>query len=126
ATPAPEIVRFKAVQETASTLYRTSGSADFAVSHDGRSLVYLVARLGSPQLHLRRLEQVTPVPIRGAGGDSALGPFFSANAQWIGFFDPSLTFMRKVPISGGVPFDVVHAKSQMLGATWLSDGTIIY
>jgi hypothetical protein len=124
AAPAPEIVRFKAVQEAASTVYGTSGSADFAVSHDGRTLVYPVSNLGSPQLRLRRLEQLTPVPITGGG--SAFGPFFSADDQWIGFFDLSLTIMRKVPISGGVPFDVVHAKSQMLGATWLSDGTIIY
>ena len=83
-----------------------------AVSPDGTHLVYVA----NDQLYLRALDQLEAFPI----GDTVGGrmPFFSADGQWIGFWQSSQ--LRKVLTSRGTPV-FVSDSSPPLGATWDAD-----
>ena len=57
---------------------------DLAISADGTHVVYQArAPGGEPRLHLRPIDQLSGVPLRGAEG--AVAPFFSPNGEWVGF-----------------------------------------
>src|SRR5262249_9480228 len=121
ATP-EEIVRFSLVPDAAAPFFRAPNNASFTISHDGRTLQFLAARLRAPPPYLRRLDQRNAVPI--AGGQRAFGPFLSPDDQWVGFVDSSLTIISKIPVTGGEPLPVVRVKTVIDGAAWLEDRTI--
>ena len=56
----------------------------FAISPDGRALVYQATVDGKNQLWLRRLDSETPQPL--AGTDAAQRPFWSPDSQSVGVF----------------------------------------
>ena len=75
-------------------------------------------------LQLRRLDQLESAPLRG--GEGAQGPFFSADSQWIGFTASDDTAqLKKVSVAGGPPLPLAKVSTEVLGATWLADGTIV-
>ena len=61
-------------------------------------------------------------PIDGTRGAQA--PFFSPDGQWIGFFANDT--LQKVPVSGGPPVKICDAQVLFPGASWGSDGTIVF
>ena len=69
----------------------------FALSSDGRHLVYVGVSSGSSQLYHRALDQRDAVPLSGT--DGAQYPFFSPDGQWIGFTVDNRT-LRKVSLAG--------------------------
>ena len=105
-----------------------------AIAPDGQSFVYL-ARDG---LLVRSMSEMDARLVSGAGG-GAMSPFFSADGQWIGFFDsPTVQFggalalragrpilLKKVSISGGAPITVCEV-TVPFGASWGPDNTIVF
>ena len=98
----------------------------FAISSDGRFLVYSAARGHSepgnkPQLFLRRTDQLEAKPISGTEG--GMSPFLSPDDRWVGFWaDGKLV---KVSIDGGVPHNLTDMPS--LGtASWGPDNSIVF
>jgi predicted Ser/Thr protein kinase len=70
----------------------------FAVSPDGRAIVFATAAAGArPFLSLRRLAEVTAHPIPGTEG--AAQPFWSPDSKWVGFSADGQ--LKRVPESGG-------------------------
>jgi predicted Ser/Thr protein kinase len=128
APAAPVTVRFQHVPDPAVPLFNTAGMRDFAISPDGRRLVYTVAHpvnLPRPALYMRALDQQGAVPLRGA--DVAIAPFFSPDSEWVGFLDQQdQTQLKKVSALGGPAVPVVKAASTILGATWMADGQIVF
>src|SRR5262249_9653999 len=121
---APEVVRFTVSAEASAPLFRTPSVADFALSPDGRTLVYLCTRSGAPQLYVRRLDQLTAPPLAAS---PAYGPFLSPDDQWVGYFgDTSETSITKIPLTGGSPVSVAHVNGAITGAAWLDDRMIVY
>ncbi len=105
-------------QETDS-LARPTRTA-LAWSPDRRSLVFGGARAGAEQLYVRRLDQLQATPL--AGTEGAVGPFFSPDGQWVGFWaDGNL---KKVSTSGGPAVTICRAPL-IAGATW-ADGDVIF
>lgn len=51
------------------------------------------------------------------------GPFFSPDGQWVAYFSGG--HLKKVATSGGSPLTLCAAENPF-GATWLSDGMIVY
>ena len=91
-----------------------------AWSPDGRNLVFGGGHGGVSQLYLRRMDQLQATPL--AGTEGAVGPFFSPDGGWVGFW--ATGELRKVSIGGGPT--VTICKSPMFGgATW-ADGDVIY
>jgi serine/threonine-protein kinase len=94
----------------------------FAISPDGRWVVYTVVRAGKPQLFLRAIQEVEGKLINGTEG--AIGPFFSPDSQWIGF--GSGKELKKVPVSGGSPAVICSCVSDNFSGAWGSDSRIIF
>ena len=97
-----------------------NGKPAFAISPNGRLVVYVGASGGSYHLYLRDLTNGSTT--RLAGTDNAFHPFFAPNGQWIGFFVANDLY--KVSISGGEPVFVSPATNSV-GADWTEDDRIV-
>ncbi len=93
------------------------------VSPDGSQLAFVAQPHGggAPRLYVRRLDQLTATPL--AGTEDAVGPFFSPDGQWLGFFGGGK--LKKIAVTGGAPVtlaDVTNAR----GGSWAEDETIVF
>ena len=111
--------RFSIALPTEATVDPLRGSV--AVSQDGARMAYVTTMNGRQQLALRTIDRDEPAPIDGT--DGASDPFFSPDANWIGFF--ARGSLQKIPVTGGVATLLCAARAGM-GATWSSDGTIVF
>ncbi|MFM2124762.1 MAG: hypothetical protein RL328_1213, partial [Acidobacteriota bacterium] len=93
------------------------------LSPDGTKLVFVgrFDKTGASQLFLRRLDQAeaTPIPDTSSGSQN-MGPFFSPDGKWIGFFRDGV--LMKVPVEGGAA--IIIGSSAALDATWGDDNNI--
>jgi Tol biopolymer transport system component len=93
----------------------------FALSPDGRTLVFSAVESGRRALYIRPLDQPTATLIPDT--DEAVGPFFSPDGQWVGFWASGQ--IRKVPLAGG-PSVLVAAVPQLFGSSWGDDQRILF
>src|SRR5262249_4317974 len=95
-----------------------------ALSPDGRTIVFSGVRGTVTQLFKRRLDEVEATAM--AGTEGAVGPFFSPDGQWIGFWADDK--LKKAPAGGGPPVVIWDAPAGLglFGASWGSDDTIVY
>ena len=93
------------------------------MSPDGTQLAFVAQPHGggAPRLYVRRLDQLTATPL--AGTDNAVGPFFSPDGQWLGFFAGGR--LKKIAVTGGAPVALADAPSAR-GGSWAEDGTIVF
>jgi hypothetical protein len=93
----------------------------FALSRDGTRLVYVVEKGATTELRLRSLDSDVSTPVPGTEG--GVGPFFSPDGKWVGFFaGPKL---EKVALAGGAPIPLADARDPR-GAVWGEDGNIYF
>ena len=59
-----------------------------------------------------------------AGTDHVSNPFFSPDGHWLGFADRGK--LKKVLLEGGAPITIADVPGWLRGASWGSDGTIVY
>jgi len=97
-----------------------NGKQAFAISPNGKLVVYVGASSDGYQLYLRDLSAHTTVPIDGT--KNAFSPFFAPNSLWIGYFVGSELF--KVSVNGGEPLLVAEATNS-IGASWTSADDIV-
>jgi serine/threonine protein kinase/Tol biopolymer transport system component len=98
----------------------------FAISPDGRSIVF-AGRIGpASKLYVRPLDAAVATAIDGT--DGAIAPFFSPDGNWIGFIaeEPSRLRVKKVAVGGGPAVALCDVPDQFWGATWADDGTIFF
>jgi len=95
-----------------------------SLSPDGLSIAFagVSPEAGQSAIYLRRFDQLDAVKV--AGSEGAENPFFSPDSRWIGFTTRGR--IRKVPIGGGVPVDIVDVPTGVRGCVWLADDTIVY
>jgi len=127
--PAPALrpARFLHAPPATAPLLLAGNSRDVAISPDGRHLVYVSGTPGGPRpaLQIRALDQLDAVPLRGA--QAAVSPFFSPDGEWVGFVDHlDDRQLKKVSVRGGPALSVSHSPGSIHGATWTSDGQIIF
>jgi Tol biopolymer transport system component len=121
-----ELVRF-AVYPPANGFFSPSVNStvaipQFAVSPDGRSLVFAAAVAGGTRmLWLRPLDDIVAQPLSGTNG--AALPFWSPDGRWIGFFADG--GVKKIPAEGGHVQAVASAVEDPRGGTWVGE-TILF
>ena len=99
-----------------------------AISPDGRLTVFSGARDGRPQmyvpqLYVRQLDRSEATPLPGTEG--AIGPFFSPDGAWIGFWADNK--IKKIPAVGGPPSTICDVPpGRGWGASWADDDTIFF
>jgi serine/threonine protein kinase len=98
----------------------TSDPISFAISPDGRRLVFSALNERNSQLWVRPLDSVNAQPL--AGTDGASYPFWSPDSASIGFFAD--VKLKRIDIVNGAP--QVLADSGGKGGSWNRDGTILF
>jgi eukaryotic-like serine/threonine-protein kinase len=99
--------------------------ADFAVSPDGRHVVFVARGEGGqsrPMLWVRSLASGTARLLPGTEGASL--PFWSPDGRFVGFF--AAASLKKVDVSGGQPVTLCAAAGLSGGGTWNRDNTIVF
>jgi serine/threonine-protein kinase len=120
--PAPQarVQRLTLTLPANAPIAAASTIPSLALSPDGTRLVYVATAAGGLQLYLRALDQPVPAPV--AGTEGGMGPFFSPDGQWVGFFAGGR--LRKVPLAGGAP--ITLCETEGTGGSWGDDGTIVF
>ncbi len=99
---------------------RVDAYAPIALSPDGSRLAYVT---DNGRLMVRPLDRVDATPLPGTEGASE--PFFSPDGQWIGFWAFGAR-LSKIPATGGAAPQALCEAEDLLGASWGSDGTIVF
>jgi serine/threonine protein kinase len=99
----------------------TDAPTSFAISPDGRTLVFVAYDQGQARLWRRQLDAATAQPLEGTEG--AMYPFWSPDSRALGFFADSQ--LKRIDIRGGLPETLASAPSGR-GGTWNSDGLIVF
>jgi serine/threonine protein kinase len=115
---APPVTRFEMALGAGNEV-----TGPFAWSPDGRLLAYAL----HGRLYLRSFDQLDATHV--AGGDSPplsspRSPFFSADGQWLGFWESGQ--LKKVSVSGGAPVVLGPVRPPPSGVTWTADNTIFF
>jgi serine/threonine-protein kinase len=97
-------------------------SGGFALSPDGRALAFSAVANGRQQLFIRRLDELEAVARPGT--DNAHWPFFSPDGQWVGFHARGA--LHKAALSGTAPPTEICRVPALFGASWGTDGNIVY
>jgi serine/threonine-protein kinase len=93
-----------------------------ALSPDDSVIAFVAERgAGTPQIYVRRLDQLTARPLSGT--DDALAPFFSPDGGSIGFFAGGK--LKTITLAGGSPVTLADAPSAR-GGSWGPDNTIVF
>ena len=93
-----------------------------AISPDGSRLVYRASVDGGTQLFVRSLSDFSARPLPGTAG--AGFPFFSPDGRWVGFLQGGS--LQRVAVNGGIPITITTGVPLLNGASWSSDGSIVF
>ncbi len=99
----------------------TSDVMSFALSPDGRQIVFVASGDGASRLWVRPLDTTAAQPL--AGTDGASYPFWSPDSRSIAFFADFK--LKRLDLSGGAPQTLAPASSGR-GGTWSADGVILF
>jgi serine/threonine-protein kinase len=113
------VIRFDYEASEGQTL-RTPGRPVIALSPDGRHFVYNTVR----GLYLRSMETLSAKLIPGTEANLT-NPFFSPNAEWVGYFATGTNELKKIAVGGGVAVTLCKATNPF-GVSWNADGTILF
>src|SRR5438876_306962 len=100
----------------------TDDPFSFAISPDGRRLVFSASNEGKSQLWLRPLDSLTAQPL--AGTDGARYPFWSPDSASVGFFADSK--LKRIDLVGGAPQVLANTSADGRGGSWSRDGIILF
>ena len=101
-------------------LLQVGSPPSLAVTRDGRRVAYAGEGAGAP-LYVRDLSAFAARAVPGTAG--ATHPFFSPDGEWLGFTAGGK--LHKIPVAGGRP-DVVSELPATAGASWDTDGSIVF
>ena len=122
--PSVELTRRFVIAQSSSNVITADVPGNlFAISPDGRTLVYRGTNEGGTQLYRRSLDEFDAVPLPDTEG--AVTPFFSLDGQWVAFLAGADGPLRKVSLAGRSSLTVMEA-TPMWGATWGADDTIVF
>jgi serine/threonine protein kinase/Tol biopolymer transport system component len=115
--PAPDLPEMRLEINTPST----TAPLEFALSPDGRYIVFVASGDGPQRLWLRPLDKTEAQPLVGTEG--ADSPFWSADSRSIGF--TAAGKLQRIDIAGGTP-QVLTSTGVTRSGAWNADGTILF
>jgi Tol biopolymer transport system component len=110
-------------------LTSTDPASRFAVSPDGRRIVFVASDGGPSMLWVRSLDALDPRPIPGT--EAAMHPFWSPDSASIAFVVrrseglAAAVALRRVDLDGGAPVTLAEGAFSATGA-WGPDGVILF
>jgi serine/threonine protein kinase/Tol biopolymer transport system component len=125
---APPVTRLQmsllpADQLASSNVSGRPSRTSMALSPDGRLVVFCGTQGNVTQLYVRGLDRAEATPLQGTEG--GIGPFFSPDSAWIGFWAGNA--IKKVPVAGGPSATISSVpEGGSWGASWGEDGTIFF
>ena len=99
----------------------TEQPASFALSPDGRQIVYVASGDGASRLWVRSLATAAVQPL--AGTEGATLPFWSPDGRSLGFFSGGA--LKRLDLGGGAPQTLAPVPVGS-GGTWSADGVIVF
>ena len=99
----------------------TADPISFALSPDGRQIVFVASGDGASRLWLRSLATTTAQPL--AGTEGAVYPFWSPDSRSVGFTAEGR--LKRLDIGGGAPQTLATVTTSRSGA-WNADGVILF
>jgi serine/threonine protein kinase/Tol biopolymer transport system component len=99
----------------------TDQPTSFALSPDGRQLVFVATSDGASRLWLRSLATTTAQPL--AGTEGATHPFWAPDGRAVGYFAGNA--LKRLDLGGGAPQTLAPVTSGQ-GGTWSADGIILF
>ncbi len=121
AAPRERVIHSSIRPMTDSSFIYSDGSG-FALSPDGRSLVYVgTISGGKSALWLRPIDSMHAEPLRSTEG--AAYPFWSADSRSVGYFAGAK--LRRIEVAGGPPVTLCDAPDGR-GGTWSRGGDILF
>ena len=96
--------------------------AGFAISPNGRALVFQAAVDGKSQLWLRPLDSETARPLEGTEGGTF--PFWSPDDQSVAFFAGGQ--LKRIDVASGFVQKLTDAPFNTRGGAWNAAGTILF
>jgi Tol biopolymer transport system component len=99
----------------------TTDPFSFAISPDGRLLVFSATNEGKSQLWVRPLDSLAARPLPGTAGASL--PFWSPDSTSIGFFADEK--LKRIDVDGGSAQTLANASAGS-GGTWSRYGVILF
>jgi eukaryotic-like serine/threonine-protein kinase len=125
-----DLVRFTVDTAPGSRFTGANGAPRFALSPDGRLLVYQMQNAAGAQLFIRALDATTSQLLPGTtvpvGGGSAQGAFWSPDGRFVAFFDDLKGQLKKLDRSNGLIQVVADVPGQQLAGSWNDAGTIVF
>jgi eukaryotic-like serine/threonine-protein kinase len=100
----------------------TADPRSFALSPDGRQIVFVAESDGVARLWLRSLAKATAAPL--AGTEGATQPFWSPDSRSVGFFTSNA--LKRLDLDGGQPQILAPADTTAIGSSWSSEGVILF
>lgn len=127
--PAP-VVQFAIEAAPGSRFTGANGAPRFALSPDGRELVYQTQDASGSRLLVRALASSVPQPLPGTegplGGGHSQQPFWSPDGRFIAFFDEASGQLKKLDRSNGLIQVVADVPGNQLAGSWGATGTIVF
>jgi Tol biopolymer transport system component len=99
----------------------TTDPISFAISPDGRRLVFAGSDGGTTRLWLRTLDTTMSRPLIGTEGGGF--PFWSPDSRSIGFFSGGKLW--RLDVDGGAPLELAEVNVGR-GGSWSPDGVILF
>ena len=99
----------------------TDKPTSFALSPDGRHVVFVASSDGASRLWVRPLATTTAQPLPGTEGATA--PFWSPDSRSIAFY--AANALKRIDLGGGAP-QILAEAGTFRGGTWCADGVILY
>jgi len=99
----------------------TGQPSHFALSPDGRQVVFVASDEKTSRLWLRPLSSTTSQPLAGTEGASF--PFWSPDSDSVGFFAGGA--LKRIDLGGGAP-KILAPATNGSGGTWNADGVIAF
>ena len=119
--PALRHLRETPPAETRTEIVTPAGDSapnSFALSNDGRQIVFVASGNGASSLWLRSLSQTVAQPLAGTEGASS--PFWAPDSSFVGFFAGGE--LKKIDTAGGVPQTLARVNASGGGT---SNGDVI-